>query len=105
LGGRDWQISEFEASLVYKVSSRTARASYTEKPCLKKPKRQKKKKKIKIVQVPSGKPDRQKCSCYVTSIKDMLGKNKDIGGSALPCRRGDARGRMTLVCTSEGSFG
>jgi hypothetical protein len=26
LGGRDRQISEFEASLVYKVSSRTARA-------------------------------------------------------------------------------
>jgi hypothetical protein len=32
LGGRGRQISEFEASLVYKVSSRTARA--TEKPCL-----------------------------------------------------------------------
>jgi hypothetical protein len=27
LGGRDRQISEFEASLVYKVSSRTARAT------------------------------------------------------------------------------
>jgi hypothetical protein len=26
-GGRDRQISEFEASLVYKVSSRTARAT------------------------------------------------------------------------------
>jgi hypothetical protein len=26
LGGRGWRISEFEASLVYKVSSRTARA-------------------------------------------------------------------------------
>jgi hypothetical protein len=26
LGGRDRQISEFEASLIYKVSSRTARA-------------------------------------------------------------------------------
>jgi hypothetical protein len=36
LGGRGRQISEFEASLVYKVSSRTARA--TEKPCLEKPK-------------------------------------------------------------------
>jgi hypothetical protein len=32
--------SEFEASLVYKVISRTARA--TQKPCLKKPKRKKK---------------------------------------------------------------
>jgi hypothetical protein len=27
LGGRDRQISEFKASLVYKVSSRTARAT------------------------------------------------------------------------------
>jgi hypothetical protein len=35
LGGRGRRISEFEASLVYKVSSRTARAmGYTEKPCL-----------------------------------------------------------------------
>jgi hypothetical protein len=56
LGGRDRQISEFEASLVYKVSSRTARAMQrnpvsknqnqtnkqktdrtTQKPCLKNP--------------------------------------------------------------------
>jgi hypothetical protein len=37
LGGRGRWISEFEASLVYKVSSRTARA--TEKPCLEKPKK------------------------------------------------------------------
>jgi hypothetical protein len=34
LGGRGRRISEFEASLVYKVSSRTARA--TEKPYLEK---------------------------------------------------------------------
>jgi hypothetical protein len=39
LGGRGWWISEFEASLVYKVSSRTARA--TEKPCLEKKKKKK----------------------------------------------------------------
>jgi hypothetical protein len=37
-------ISEFEASLVYKVSSRTARA--TEKHCLKEPKKKKKKKNL-----------------------------------------------------------
>jgi hypothetical protein len=43
LGGRGRRISEFEASLVYRVSSRTARA--TEKPCLEKPKKKKKKKK------------------------------------------------------------
>jgi hypothetical protein len=36
LGGRGRRISEFKASLVYTVSSRTARA--TEKPCLEKPK-------------------------------------------------------------------
>jgi hypothetical protein len=34
LGGRGRRISEFEASLVYRVSSRTAKA--TEKPCLEK---------------------------------------------------------------------
>jgi hypothetical protein len=34
LGGRGRRISEFEASLVYRVSSRTARA--TQKPCLEK---------------------------------------------------------------------
>jgi hypothetical protein len=39
------QISEFKASLVYKVSARTARA--TEKPCLEKPKKKKKKKERK----------------------------------------------------------
>ena len=31
------ELWEFEASLIYRVSSRTAR-TYTEKPCLKKPK-------------------------------------------------------------------
>ena len=35
MGGRDRQISEFEASLVYKVSSRTARATQRN-PVLKK---------------------------------------------------------------------
>jgi hypothetical protein len=40
LGGRDRWISEFEASLVYRVSSRTARA--TEKFCLEKPKQKRK---------------------------------------------------------------
>jgi hypothetical protein len=34
LGGRGRRISEFEASLIYRVSSRIARA--TEKPCLEK---------------------------------------------------------------------
>jgi hypothetical protein len=43
LGGRGRQISEFEASLVYKVRFRTARA--TEKPCLKKTKQKQNKNK------------------------------------------------------------
>jgi hypothetical protein len=46
LGGRGRRISEFEASLVYKVSSRTARA-IQRNPVLKKTK--KKKKEIGIV--------------------------------------------------------
>jgi hypothetical protein len=42
LGGRGRQISEFEASLVYKVSSRTARA-IQKNPVLKKQKTKNKK--------------------------------------------------------------
>jgi hypothetical protein len=44
LGGRGRQISEFEASLVYRVSSRTATA-IQRNPVSKKPKRKKKKEK------------------------------------------------------------
>jgi hypothetical protein len=44
LGGRGRQISEFEASLVYKVSSRTARATQRNLVS-KKPKKKKKRKK------------------------------------------------------------
>jgi hypothetical protein len=44
LGGRGRQISEFEASLVYRVSSRTARATQRN-PVLKNQKNKKKKKK------------------------------------------------------------
>jgi len=43
LGGRGRRISEFEASLVYKVSSRTARVS---KPCLEPPPPPPKKKRL-----------------------------------------------------------
>jgi hypothetical protein len=46
LGGRDRRISEFEASLVYKVSSRTARATQRN-PVSKNSKTQKLKKKKK----------------------------------------------------------
>jgi hypothetical protein len=42
LGGRSKWISEFKASLVYRVNSRTARAM--EKPCLKKNKNKNKNK-------------------------------------------------------------
>jgi hypothetical protein len=45
LGSRDWQISEFKASLVYRVSYRTART--TEKPFLKKNQTNKKKNQTK----------------------------------------------------------
>jgi hypothetical protein len=44
-------LSEFKASLVYKESSRTARAVNTKKPCLK---NQKKKKKKKAKLMPEG---------------------------------------------------
>jgi hypothetical protein len=44
LEGRGRQISEFEASLVYRVISRTARATHRN-PVLKKKKKKKKKKK------------------------------------------------------------
>jgi hypothetical protein len=44
LGGRGRQISELEASLVYKVSSRTARA-IQRKPVSKKKKKEKEKRK------------------------------------------------------------
>jgi hypothetical protein len=51
LGGRGRRISEFEASLVYKVSSRTARAiqrnPVSKKKKTKKKKKQKKKTKTK----------------------------------------------------------
>jgi hypothetical protein len=46
LGGRGRRISEFEASLVYKVSSRTARATQRN-PVSKKPKKNPKNKKKK----------------------------------------------------------
>jgi hypothetical protein len=46
LGGRGRRISEFEASLVYKVSSRTSRATQRN-PVLKKKKTKKQKKKRK----------------------------------------------------------
>jgi hypothetical protein len=48
LGGRGRQISEFEPSLVYKVSSRTARATQRN-PVSKKPKIKNKKRKIPLM--------------------------------------------------------
>jgi hypothetical protein len=47
LGGRGRQISEFEASLVYRVSSRTARA--TQRNPVSKKQKQKRKEKRKII--------------------------------------------------------
>jgi hypothetical protein len=54
LGGRGRQISGFEASLVYKVSSRIARATQ-KKPVLKKKKRKKERNKTKQKQKKSKK--------------------------------------------------
>jgi hypothetical protein len=48
LGGRGRRISEFEASLVYRVSSRKARAAQRN-PVSKNPKKQNKTKKEKII--------------------------------------------------------
>jgi hypothetical protein len=48
LGGRGRQISEFEASLVYRVSSRTARATQRNPVSKNKKQKTKKKKKKKI---------------------------------------------------------
>jgi hypothetical protein len=48
LGGRGRQISEFEASLVYKVSSRTARALQRNPVSKKKPQKIPKKLKMNI---------------------------------------------------------
>jgi hypothetical protein len=52
LGGRGRQISEFEASLVYKVSSRTAKA-IQRNPVSKKQNKTKRKKEIVVEQTPS----------------------------------------------------
>jgi hypothetical protein len=49
LGGRGRRISEFEASLVYRVRSRTARATQRNPVSKKKKKKKKKKKEIKLV--------------------------------------------------------
>jgi hypothetical protein len=50
LGGRDRRISEFEASLVYKVSSRTARGIQRNPVSEKKKKMKKKKKHLRWVE-------------------------------------------------------
>jgi hypothetical protein len=48
LGGRGWWISEFKASLVYKVSSRTTARAIQRNPVSKNQKKKKKKKKNSI---------------------------------------------------------
>jgi hypothetical protein len=58
LGGRGKQISEFEASLVYKVSSRTARATQRN-PVSKNQKKKKKKKSTNSVDFQEVGRDRQ----------------------------------------------
>jgi hypothetical protein len=83
LGGRGRWISGFEASLVYKVSSRTARASYTEKPCLEKPKKKKKKERKKeIDDLRLVKGSVKKCTCC--SSQPSLVHRTHIGGRRDP---------------------
>jgi hypothetical protein len=66
LGSRGRRISEFEASLVYKVSSRTARAS--EKPCLEKRKQNKTNKQTKRI---------NKRNLILTAIEEMSGDKRN----------------------------
>jgi hypothetical protein len=51
LGGRGRRISEFKASLVYKVSSRTARATQRNPVLKKKSKTKQRKEKMKTIRV------------------------------------------------------
>ena len=64
-GSRGGRISEFEASLVYRVSSRTARA--TEKPCLKN-------KQAKMYYYYCG-----VCMCIVTIHESICGGGDNFG--------------------------
>jgi hypothetical protein len=63
-GGRGRQISEFEASLVYRVGFRTARA-IQRNPVSKKQKQQQKKSSVKALPIP--------CSCPLLSFLVALG--------------------------------
>jgi hypothetical protein len=66
-GGRGWQISEFEASLDYKVSSRTARA-IQRNPVSKKQKTKNKKKNKKKKQKTKNKKNEEREMCRCQSI-------------------------------------
>jgi hypothetical protein len=59
LGGRGRRISEFEASLVYKVSSRIARAIQRNPVSKNQKKKKKKKKKKKVVKAEIGKESQE----------------------------------------------
>jgi hypothetical protein len=73
LGGRGRRISEFEASLVYKVSSRTARAiqrnpvSKKTKTKTKTNKKERKKKKKKRVKIPG--PHYSSATCPLNELR------------------------------------
>jgi hypothetical protein len=74
LGGRGRRISEFEASLVYRVSSRTARATglHRETMYLKKIKKKKKKEKKRKKKK---KKERNSTKLYVGPIKSKVSMN------------------------------
>jgi hypothetical protein len=72
LGGRGRLISEFEASLVYRVSSRIARATQ-KNPVLKKQNQKKKKKKKKKKRKKKGTYSLARCKLFcITSINRFL---------------------------------
>jgi hypothetical protein len=71
LGGRGRQMSEFKASLVYKVSSRTARATQRN-PVSKKPKNQNKKKKRPKKKKKKKKKEKKNTSQQKEAGTDML---------------------------------
>jgi hypothetical protein len=82
LGGRGRQISEFEASLVYKVSSRTARATQRNPVSKKKQKQPNKKDCLKIEHPKRKRPQKQKdTALLLAKVPGMLAYSHCLPGS------------------------
>jgi hypothetical protein len=78
LGGRGRRISEFEASLVYKVSSRTARA--TQRNLVSKNKKQKTKQKRKRERKKGGRKERRLRAKVILECTEPCPKEQNITG-------------------------